>query len=259
MRFRGRSGGERGGSGEIGRVAAALLLAAVVLAVHVVAADVHGVGPLGDAIRAASRSSSTTTGAAVRPGGERVQSPPLLLEAGPRAAHDERPHDGSSGFALTLGPKGGGLRARIEANIAASQEARAASRFPRTATMNSQLESITARASRITDRLVSNQSTYWARVYHNPALRGQKFAAAFAKNPAWGRSLIRGNIMDDVVKQLVAKEGLPFLRITRRGVRGPDFTNVFLGKAWDVTTPGSWSSHLVRYASDPYELLPLFY
>lgn len=159
-------------------------------------------------------------------------------------------------------PRRGGqaaIRARVEANIARSQAARSASRFPTTVATNAQLEVITTRAARITDRLIQNQSTYWARVYHNPALRGQRFAAAFNKNPAWARSLIRGNIMDDVAKQMTASANMPFLQITRRGVRGPDFTNQFLGKAWDVTTPGSWARHLIRYANDPYDLLPLLY
>ena len=151
------------------------------------------------------------------------------------------------------------IRERVLANIARSQAAASASRFPTTAATNAQLEAITARATRITDRLIQNQSTYWARVYHNPALRGQRFAAAFNRNPAWARSLIRGSIMDDVAKHLAAKADLPFLQITRRGMRGPDFTSQFLGKAWDVTTPGSWPRHLVRYADDPYDLLPLLY
>jgi RHS repeat-associated protein len=109
------------------------------------------------------------------------------------------------------------LRERILANIAESQAARAASSFPSTAAQNASLLDITARASRITDRIIANRSTYWAQVYHNPALRGAKFAAAFAKRPTTAQALIRGNIMDDVVKQLAAKADLPFLKKHAKG------------------------------------------
>ncbi|HEX8170970.1 MAG TPA: Ig-like domain-containing protein [Thermoanaerobaculia bacterium] len=149
---------------------------------------------------------------------------------------------------------------RVLANIAESAEARAASNFPTTAAAADELTGITNRAAKITDRLIKNNSTYWARVYNNPALRGQRFARAFARNPNFARSLIRGNIMDDVVKQLAQKSGkLPFMRITPRGARGADFINLFLNSAWDVTTAGSWARHVSRYAKEMYRLYPLIY
>ena len=128
-----------------------------------------------------------------------------------------------------------------------------------TTRMTDELLDITERASKITDRLIDQGTTYWARVYRNPALRGRKFQAAFNKNPAAGRAVIRGNIMDDVVKDLAEKAGLPFLRSTPRGARGADFYSRFLDAAWDVTTPGSWASHFRKYAEEQASLLPLFY
>jgi hypothetical protein len=151
------------------------------------------------------------------------------------------------------------LRARVLANLEESAAARAASNFPKVERTNQQLLDVTARASRITDRLIAQGSTHWARVYSNPALGGVRVANIAAKKPNLVRSIIRGNIMDDVAKQLASKLDTPFLRITPRGARGPDFLVRFLDTSWDVTTPGSWPRHLTRYANDPFDLRPLLY
>ena len=148
---------------------------------------------------------------------------------------------------------------RIVSNIAKSAAARGASNFPTTSAATEELTDITGRAAAITDRLIQNNSTYWARVHNNPALRGKDFADAFAANPNFARSLIRGNIMDDVAKQLAQKTNLPFMRATPRGARGADFINLFLNSAWDVTTAGSWARHVSRYAAEAYRLYPLIY
>jgi RHS repeat-associated protein len=153
----------------------------------------------------------------------------------------------------------GGPRARVVARLEESAAARAASNFPKTASINKQLLDVTARASRITDRIIAQGSTYWARVHSNPALGGVRIANIAAKKPNLVRSIIRGNIMDDVAKRLASKAEIPFLRVTPRGARGPDFLIRFLDKAWDVTTPKSWPRHVKRYADEPYDLMPLLY
>ncbi len=152
-----------------------------------------------------------------------------------------------------------GLFSRAPKNLEESAAARAASNFPNVERINQQLLDVTARASRITDRLIAQGSTHWARVYNNPALGGARVANIAAKKPNLFRSIIRGNIMDDVAKQLAAKSDIPFLRITPRGARGPDFRINFLETSWDVTTPGSWLRHVSRYANDPFDLRPLLY
>lgn len=148
---------------------------------------------------------------------------------------------------------------RVLGSLARNEAVRMASRFPTVASQNARLLDVTARAARITDRIIANRSTYWAQVYHNPGLRSLRFARAFNRRPHVARAIIRGNIMDDVAKQLAVNEDLPFLRYTPRGAYGPDFVNQFLNTAWDVTTHNSWPRHVSRYAAEPYQLLPLIY
>jgi RHS repeat-associated protein len=141
------------------------------------------------------------------------------------------------------------------AELASTPEGRRAA----IAAQNAALTDIKDRAEKITDRIIRNGSSKWAQIYNNPSIRGPEFAALFNRNPKFVRSLIRGNIMDDVSKGLAENAKLPFLEITPRGRRGPDFINHFLGVAWDVTTQGSWQKHVDKYGKEFGDLLPLIY
>jgi RHS repeat-associated protein len=152
-------------------------------------------------------------------------------------------------------------RERVLANIAESAAARRASRFPSVAAQNEILTDISQRAQRIADRYIRMDRGRWARVYNNPALGGTRILALFNRNPNLVRSIIRGNLVDDAAKRLAMRNAdrLPFLQITPRGRRGPDFINRFLETAWDVTTQGSWQRHVDKYQDEFGDLLPLIY
>ena len=74
---------------------------------------------------------------------------------------------------------------------------------------------------------------------------GQRLAAA--RNPDL-YPMFRGNRIDRLAKTFAnADETLSANDIVLSRGRGPDFLRASTNQWWDITTPGQWAAHLMRY------------
>ncbi len=72
-------------------------------------------------------------------------------------------------------------------------------------------------------------------------------ARALVNNPGL-EAAFRGERIDTFAKESAALDPrLEGIQITGRFRRGADFIDPVTGNWWDITTPGSWASHVLRY------------
>ncbi|WP_103072486.1 hypothetical protein [Aquimarina sediminis] len=116
--------------------------------------------------------------------------------------------------------------------IPALRGAKVASTAGKAASTTKRLQSHVTRAAKKVDALGDKAFT-----------RGQR--RALKRNP-YLRPAFRGNRIDVKARRMIENDS-KLNNLQSNYNRGPDFVDPATGNWWDMTTPGSWSSHVKKY------------